>query len=172
VASVYLADYVQELKSAGAGAFKQRHASPVLIVTGRAAELVAGQRSLRESTMIAAPSGAHAQALALMHRVFAIAKSPYSPPGPVSLGRTADNDVAIPEYSISKRHCFFELQQNEVSVFDCGSTNGTLLNGRRLDPNTKTALAGGDVITLGRYAFLYQPVDGFVDYVTRLLPAK
>jgi pSer/pThr/pTyr-binding forkhead associated (FHA) protein len=89
----------------------------------------------------------------------------------VLLGRTADNDVAIPEYSISKRHCFFEFQAGEISVSDCGSTNGTLLNGHRLDPKTRTVLVGGEIITLGRYAFLFQPALKFLEYVSGLAVA-
>jgi len=170
VASVYLNDYVEELKRVGEVVFRRRHVAPVLIVTGRAAELVAGlEGSSREITAVAAPSGGHAKALALMHRVFPIIKAPFSPRGPVLLGRTSDNDVAIPEYSISKRHCFFEFQPGEISIYDCGSTNGTLLDGRRLEAKKGTRLVGGEVITLGRYAFRYEPAAGFLEYVSKLV---
>ncbi len=169
VASVYLADYVEYLKRAGEVLFRRRHASPVLIVTGRAAELVAGpERSSREVTMLSKPGGGDVKSLALMHRVFPIIKAPFSPRGPVVVGRTGDNDVAIPEYSISKRHCFFEFQPGEISIFDCGSTNGTLLDGQKLEPKKGTRLKGGEIVTLGRYAFMFQPADGFLAYVRGL----
>jgi hypothetical protein len=169
VASVYLTDYADELKRVGEVVFRRRHPAPVLIVTGRAAELVAGpEGSSREITLLSKPAAGHAQALALMHRVFPILKAPFSPRGPVLVGRTSDNDVAIPEYSISKRHCFFEFQPGEISLFDCGSTNGTLLNGRRLEPKKATRLNGGEIITLGRYAFMFQSAPGFLEYVGRL----
>jgi hypothetical protein len=169
VASVYLTDYAQELKRVGEVVFRRRYSAPVLIVTGRAAELVGGhERSSREVTMLSKPGGGDVKSLALMHRVFPIVKAPFSPRGPVLVGRTGDNDVAIPEYSISKRHCFFEFQPGEVALFDCGSTNGTLLNGRRLEPKKATRLNGGEMITLGRYAFMYQSPTGFLDYVRRL----
>jgi hypothetical protein len=170
VASVYLTDYAQELKRVGEVVFRKNHTSPVLIVTGRAAELVAGpEGSSREITLVAKPSGGHAQALALLHRVFPVVKAPFSPRGPVVLGRTGDNDVAIPEYSISKRHCFFEFQPGEITLFDCGSTNGTLLDGHRLVAKKGIRLFGGEVITLGRYAFTYQSAAGFVEYVRALV---
>jgi hypothetical protein len=170
VASVYLTDYVQELKRSGEVVFRRRHAAPVLIVTGRAAELV-GERSSREVTMLSKPGGGDVKSLALMHRVFPIVKAPFSPRGPVLVGRTGDNDVAIPEYSISKRHCFFEFQPGEISIFDCGSTNGTLLDGQRLEPKKGTRLKGGEIVTLGRYAFMFQPADGFLQYVRGLAAA-
>ena len=171
VAAVYLTDYVQELKRVGEVVFRRRHAAPVLIVTGRAAELVSGpEGSSREVTMLSKPGGGEIKSLALMHRVFPIVKAPFSPRGPVLVGRTGDNDLAIPEYSISKRHCFFEFQPGEISIFDCGSTNGTLLDGVKLEPKKGTRLKGGEIVTLGRYAFMYQPADGFLQYI-RSLPA-
>lgn len=167
MAAVYLTDYVEELKRVGEVVFRRRHASPVLIVTGKAAELVE-RGSSREVTMVAKPSTSHGKELALLHRVFPIVKAPFSPRGPVLLGRTGDNDVAIPEYSISKRHCFFEFQPGHIFVCDCGSTNGTLLNGKKLEPKVSVQLDGGELITLGRYAFMFQTAVGFLDYVRSL----
>jgi hypothetical protein len=169
VATVYLTDYVEELKRVGEVVFRRRHPSPVLIVTGKAAELVES-RSSREITMVAKPATEQVKDMALMHRVFPIIKAAYSPRGPVLLGRTADNDVAIPEYSISKRHCFFEFQPGKVLVCDCGSTNGTIVNDQHLEAKVPSPLKGGDTITLGRYAFMFQTAVGFLEYV-QTLPA-
>jgi hypothetical protein len=171
VASVYLNDYIQELERVGEVVFRRRHAAQVLIVSGKAAELIERSGG-RENTMVAAPSQDHAKELALMHRVFPIMKGPYTPMGPVNLGRTSDNDVAIPEYSISKRHCFFDVESGTVSISDCGSTNGTVLDGKKLTPKTPTPLVGGEVITLGRYAFLFQTAAGFLGYVKKSAAAR
>jgi len=167
VATVYLSDYVEELKRVGEVVFRRRHPSPVLIVTGKAAELVESRTS-REVTKVARPATEQVKDMALMSRVFPIVKAAYSPRGPVLLGRTADNDVAIPEYSISKRHCFFEFQPGKVLVCDCGSTNGTIVNEQRLEAKTPSQLKSGDTITLGRYAFTFQTAAGFLEYVQAL----
>ena len=167
VATVYLSDYVEELNRIGEVVFRRRHPSPMLIVTGKAAELVES-RSSREVTMVARPATEQVKEMALMNRVFPIVKAAYSPRGPVLLGRTADNDVAIPEYSISKRHCFFEFQPGKVFVTDCGSTNGTIVNEQRLEAKTASQLKGGDTITLGRYAFMFQTAASFLEYVQAL----
>ena len=88
VASVYLTDYAQELKRVGEVVFRRRYSAPVLIVTGRAAELVGGpDRPSREVTMLSKPGGGDVKSLALMHRVFPIVKAPFSPRGPVPAGR-------------------------------------------------------------------------------------
>lgn len=66
----------------------------------------------------------------------------------VTIGRGLRNDIAIAsdEYA-SARHARFEPRQDGVWVQDLGSTNGTYLNGTRLEqPRLLTA---GDVIRVG-----------------------
>ena len=48
-------------------------------------------------------------------------------------------------------------------------TNGTLLDGQKLEPKKGTRLKGGEIVTLGRYAFMFQPADGFLAYVRGLI---
>jgi FHA domain len=66
----------------------------------------------------------------------------------VTIGRGLRNDIAISsdEYA-SARHARFEPRQDGVWVQDLGSTNGTFLNGARLEhPRLLTA---GDIIRVG-----------------------
>ena len=60
-------------------------------------------------------------------------------------------DVVLPEPGISRRHVLFELSEGGMVVItDQNSTNGTFLNGRRLDPTEKRVpLEDGSIITLG-----------------------
>jgi hypothetical protein len=162
-------DFVQELKRVGEVAFRKRYATPVLIVTGRATR---GKRAdTDEVTRIvsAKQSGKHRASLALVHRVFALSKAPHAPAGPVVVGRTSENDVTIPEYSISKRHCAFEIRDGMMTVSDCGSTNGTTMNGTKLAGNDPVALCGGEQITMGRFTFVYETPAGFLEYVSGLV---
>jgi hypothetical protein len=162
-------DFVQELKRVGELAFRKRYTSPVLIVTGRATR---GKRAdTNEVTRVTSlkGSGKHRASLALVHRVFPIAKAPNGPSGPVVVGRTSENDVTIPEYSISKRHCSFELKDGMMTVSDCGSTNGTALNGTPLEPGSSVPLCGGEQITMGRFTFVYETPAGFLEFVSGLV---
>jgi hypothetical protein len=162
-------DFVQELKRVGEVAFRKRHASPVLIVTGRATR---GKRADTDDvtrSISVKQSGKHRASLALVHRVFPLAKAAHAPAGPVVVGRTPDNDVTIPEYSISKRHCAFEIKDGMMTVADCGSTNGTMMNGARLDTNAPVPLCGGEQITMGRFTFVYETPAGFLEYVSGLV---
>jgi FHA domain len=66
----------------------------------------------------------------------------------VTIGRGLRNDIAIAsdEYA-SARHARFEPRQDGVWVQDLGSTNGTYLNGTRLEQPRR--LTSGDVIRVG-----------------------
>jgi hypothetical protein len=66
----------------------------------------------------------------------------------LTIGRGRQNDIAIDsdEYA-SARHARFEPRQDGVWVQDLGSTNGTYLNGARLERPRR--LTEGDVVRVG-----------------------
>lgn len=165
---IYLADYAEELKAIGTERFLRKYPHPVLIVAGISGKLK--DESTRGGTTIVAESSDMMLLGSLVGRVFPLVKGQYAAPGPgpVSVGRTSDNDVAIPEYSISKRHCFLAVVGNEVRVTDVGSTNGTQVNGVALEPKKPRALAGGETLTLGRFALLFHLPRGFREYLQSL----
>ncbi|MEX2212436.1 MAG: FHA domain-containing protein [Gaiellaceae bacterium] len=68
--------------------------------------------------------------------------------GPLSIGRGAENDLELrgDEFA-SASHARFEPRQDGVWVVDRGSTNGTYVNGIRLDG--PRLLEAGDVIRIG-----------------------
>lgn len=163
----YLEDFVQELSRLGEVAFRRRHTVPVLVVTGQASR---GERAGADTgdvtRAMVPPAPRRGAALSLVHRVFPLVKAPHAAGGPVSLGRTSENDVAIPEYSISKRHCTFALEDGMMAIHDCGSTNGTLINGAPLEKEAHVPLCGGEQITMGRFTFLFETPAGFLELVS------
>ncbi|OLL28171.1 FHA domain-containing protein [Burkholderia sp. SRS-W-2-2016] len=56
---------------------------------------------------------------------------------------------------ISRRHAHLFLKGGELYVEDLGSTNGTFVNGRRLDESAQV-LADGDVVAFGGDHFVYR----------------
>jgi pSer/pThr/pTyr-binding forkhead associated (FHA) protein len=75
-------------------------------------------------------------------------------PGPgVVVGRDLPSDVIIRDASLSRRHARFQVVGADVMVEDLGSTNGTLVNGRRV---SRQALADGDVIRIGHSVLVYR----------------
>ncbi len=85
-----------------------------------------------------------------------VLKSPTLPPGnehvldsvPLTVGRSEENDLELrgDEYA-SARHARFEPRADGVWIEDLGSTNGTFVNGIRLDAPRR--LQPGDVVRVG-----------------------
>jgi hypothetical protein len=73
----------------------------------------------------------------------------------LTIGRGNQNDIAIAtdEYA-SARHARFEPRQDGVWVQDLGSTNGTYLNGTRLDRPRR--LSRGDIVRIGETDLRYE----------------
>jgi pSer/pThr/pTyr-binding forkhead associated (FHA) protein len=67
---------------------------------------------------------------------------------PVTVGRGSQNDLAIEDDEFaSARHVRFEPRRDGVWVQDLGSTNGTFVNGIRIDGARR--LVPGDVVRVG-----------------------
>jgi len=158
----YLADFDAEYRRLGPQSFVRAYPWPVLIVTGIGGILQGN--SSRSGTMIASNSDL-LQATALAGRVFPVVKGRNSVPGPVSIGRTSDNDLAIPEYTISTRHCILALVDGEYRLTDLGATNGTLVNQVPLAPRKPCRLRGGESLRMGRFTLLFHLPRGFGEFL-------
>jgi pSer/pThr/pTyr-binding forkhead associated (FHA) protein len=93
-----------------------------------------------------------------------VVRSPTRPEGEVhglngaalTVGRGGTNDVELAgDGFASARHARFEPRADGVWLQDVGSTNGTFLNGIRVDRPRK--LAPGDVVRVGETDLRYEP---------------
>ncbi len=64
-----------------------------------------------------------------------------------TIGRSPDNDLVINDSGMSRRHALIETYDGIVQISDCGSQNGTFVNGRPI--LGAQVLNDGDVISLG-----------------------
>lgn len=71
--------------------------------------------------------------------------------GVASVGRESDNQVVIPDATVSSRHAAVVYRDGRWWLEDLGSTNGTWVNDRRVA--TPEPLADGDLIQIGRFSF-------------------
>jgi translation elongation factor P/translation initiation factor 5A len=62
------------------------------------------------------------------------------------IGRSSDADVRVDDANVSRRHAEVRRIGDGYSLVDLGSTNGTEVNGQRIQ---ETALMNGDVISVG-----------------------
>lgn len=77
-----------------------------------------------------------------------------------TLGRSSDNDIRISDRTASAQHAKIITYFNTSYVEDLNSTNGTLLNGKRIH---KSILHDGDEIQIGNHLFVVSkpPPDFF-----------
>ncbi len=75
---------------------------------------------------------------------------------PLTVGRGGQNDIAIEgDEFASARHVRFEPRRDGVWVRDLGSTNGTYVNGIRIEDARR--LVPGDVVRVGETDLRFDP---------------
>ena len=68
--------------------------------------------------------------------------------GTTTVGRHPESDIFLDDITVSRHHCRLVLDQEGLSVEDSGSTNGTYVNGMRVD---RAALTAGDEVIVGKF---------------------
>jgi hypothetical protein len=71
----------------------------------------------------------------------------------VSVGRTLNNSFVIEHPSVSKNHARLIAVEDEYTLLDLQSSNGTFVNGKRVK---ETRLADGCAVRFGRAQFVYR----------------
>ena len=66
----------------------------------------------------------------------------------LSIGRHAENDIVIDHMGASGRHARIELEGQAIVLTDLQSTNGTFVNGKRVE---RAELRPNDWITIGKH---------------------
>ena len=69
--------------------------------------------------------------------------------GSATIGRSAANDVHIPEKRVSRHHAVVNCEDGRFSLNDLGSTNGTAVNSQLLLEGQAHLLHDGDTIVFG-----------------------
>jgi CheY-like chemotaxis protein len=85
----------------------------------------------------------------------------------ITVGRSANNDVAINSRLVSKFHAYFTWRDEAWFLRDSGSTNGSFVNKARLDPELYYKVAADDIV-----AFSKSIVLKFVDPQTLFMQLK
>lgn len=73
------------------------------------------------------------------------------------LGRGGEADLRLSDTGVSRSHAEVRLAGSTATVVDLGSTNGTLVNGRRV---STAVLHDGDVVELGASRLVFREPEG------------
>ncbi len=128
---------------------------PVRLNFSRADDLTTGRFRVRSAASAAVTPAAGARVTDTAIRAASMfleindVRHPLEPPGLV-IGRGSTADVRIDDPGISRRHVQFHFQDDpgglKLTVADLGSTNGTLVNGRRVQ---HASVSDGAVVVIG-----------------------
>src|SRR5438067_9126867 len=77
------------------------------------------------------------------------------PPGCSIIGRQHDVAVVLESLAASRQHAEISLEGNDCYIQDLGSSNGTYVNGQRI--NGRTLLTDQDTLQIGPYVFSFRP---------------
>jgi serine phosphatase RsbU (regulator of sigma subunit) len=74
-----------------------------------------------------------------------------------TIGRAAPAEIIIASPEVSRRHCSLEIKNNHAVLTDLGSTNGTRVNGVKIERPTR--ILSGAQFTLGAFQLRYERRD-------------
>jgi pSer/pThr/pTyr-binding forkhead associated (FHA) protein len=78
-------------------------------------------------------------------------------PGDCLIGRGDECQVRTNSPLVSRQHCLVHVSSENAVVRDLGSTNGTLVNGKRI--TCEHELAPGDLVQIGPVVFEFRDVS-------------
>lgn len=83
----------------------------------------------------------------------------------LTIGRSKENDLVIDDPTVSRQHATIVQTDNEFLISDNGSSNGTFINGQRIQK--ETSLRNNDILKLGtvlvpwrKYFVIDEQIDG------------
>ena len=73
--------------------------------------------------------------------------------GEITIGRKDFNAIILDDEKASSKHLKITTKGKKVVLVDLGSSNGTFLNGSRIEANENIELDQGDRIVVGTHVF-------------------
>jgi hypothetical protein len=151
-----MADLREDARTLPRATFIARHPGLFLLAAPARADAIVGFQTtvLDQQAPGSAASSAEADDDVAVALALPIKKAPGNPyPDRISIGRARNCDLVLRHPSVSKLHAhFLDRGGGEpLALVDLGSRNGTLVDGRRLQPNTPAPLQPGSSVRFGRY---------------------
>ena len=152
--------------------FEERHGRAFLLLS--AADLSTPRPTITEVRLDGDPgASARVESTAnLSLVVYALRRNGRSASHLITLGRAPENDVVVPDVSISRFHAFVKQGANgRWLIQDAGSTNGTTVNSHsvpRQGHGPPAELSPGDDVRLGQVELTFLDCEALVSFAVRL----
>jgi hypothetical protein len=82
---------------------------------------------------------------------------------PLTIGRSEKSVLMIDDATVSRRHAVLELLDDRWCIEDCGSFNGTFVNGVRMPPRVPQPLRHCDRIRVGAVPMVFAQPEQLAD---------
>jgi hypothetical protein len=176
-------DFVASSRALDEAAFVERHGHAFLVHYGDVDRMRRPERPQPTQVFnIETPfySGAPLRTLKsdyLVYPVQSTGRSPY--PSMITVGRTKNNDIILPDESVSKFHAFFRDAEAAdggslgLVLQDAGSRNGTLIDGQTVPTARQgppASVATGALIRFGVVQLTFLDAKGLRELVAYLVP--
>lgn len=86
-------------------------------------------------------------------------------PERIGIGRTRGTDITLADRDISKYHGYFTIVKDQWFYTDANSSNGSFLEGERLQPMVAMPLEDGTLLGFGARRHLFRTAVGFCDFL-------
>jgi hypothetical protein len=163
-------DFVADSRALDADAFRLRHGDRFLVHEG---PLEPGRRVVHPQSTVdakAAPvsEGSPPKPDLLVFPLRQMGRSAF--PRMITVGRTKNNDVVLPDVMISKFHAFFKEENGQLVCQDAESRNGSFVDGKRA-PSTRRGkglkVEPGAVVKFGPLEFEFLSAANLWDLARR-----
>jgi len=151
--------------------FEDRHGSAFLLLS--TAELATPRDATSTEVRLDIDGPARAESTASLSLVvYPVRRGRHSAGHLITVGRVSENDVVVPDVSISRFHAFVKQGANrEWLIHDAGSTNGTTVNGRSVPQQGHGAAAelkSGDDVRLGQVELTFLDAAALISFARQL----
>jgi len=162
----YLQDFVALCRQLNRTEFAHRVGAHVLVAETRPKPMLFGGSATRATReQIPAPFPPDVIDAADRLPVFSLRPAAGDAARPLSLGRTSDNDLVVSDDTVSSRHAnlLLDPEYGRIYLTDLGSSNGTQVNDKQVEPKMPLLLNDGDLVAFGDASFKYYSPGGLHD---------
>jgi hypothetical protein len=165
---VPLEEYREDASRLSPTDFEECHGSAFLLLTAAELNEPSGPAST-EVNLVGVDEPASERTASLSLLIYPLRRTERSAGHLVTLGRTSNNDVVIPDLSVSRFHAFVKpLGSEHFQIQDANSTNGSSVNGTPVlgQGNGPAAdLKSGDNVRLGQVELTFLSAQALRDFV-------